>query len=299
MNMPTVGSGSVEKSRLVTTRLPAGPSKKSSTPPPLFGAPNAAAIMSSNAFDSRGFSVNDTTGGVPGQSPTKQRYVATTSRFSVYDVLNARTSVKNGDRPWSEADAGSVTVSAAATAAHRLPASTHPEVRMAQVLPVRTQRPETSNPGAIVYEVALRRRARSGIGQGLPAPPVFPRGGGRPLLHGGRNGVHRAGRRLRDPRGRGFRDPHGDQQVRRVDRGPRRQHPPAAADGVRPGGDRGRGLEISHDRHPPGRPGAVVGGPPDLRAAVRGVRRGRVPRLDGAQARVRAAAPGPGFRSRP
>jgi len=44
-------------------------------------------------LDSRGFSVNVTTGGAPGQSPTKQRYVAVTSRLSVYDVLNARTSV--------------------------------------------------------------------------------------------------------------------------------------------------------------------------------------------------------------
>jgi hypothetical protein len=83
MNMPTVGSGTVENSRLVTTRLPAGPSKESSTAPPLFGAPNVVAIMSSNAFDSRGFSVNVTTGGAPGQSARKQRYVAVTSRLAV------------------------------------------------------------------------------------------------------------------------------------------------------------------------------------------------------------------------
>jgi len=72
MNMPTVGSGTVEKSRLVTTRLPSGPVKESSTPPPLFGAPKVAAIMSSNAWDSRGLSVNDLTGGTLGQSPRKQ-----------------------------------------------------------------------------------------------------------------------------------------------------------------------------------------------------------------------------------
>jgi hypothetical protein len=83
MNMPTVGSGTVEKSRLVTTRLPAGPSKESSTPPPLFGAPNATAIMSSNALASRGFSVNEITGGTAGQSARKQSYVAVTSRVSV------------------------------------------------------------------------------------------------------------------------------------------------------------------------------------------------------------------------
>src|SRR5262249_38513071 len=83
MNMPTVGSGTVEKTRHVTTRLPAGPSKESSTPPALFGAPKVVAIMSSNAFDSRGFRVNDTTGGRPGQSPRKQRNVAVTSRLSV------------------------------------------------------------------------------------------------------------------------------------------------------------------------------------------------------------------------
>src|SRR5262245_35818880 len=66
-NMPTVGSGTVEKIRLVTTRLPAGPSKENSTPPPLFGAANVAATMSSNALDSRGFSVNEITGGTAGQ----------------------------------------------------------------------------------------------------------------------------------------------------------------------------------------------------------------------------------------
>src|SRR5262245_14633209 len=82
-NMPTVGSGTVEKIRLVTTRLPAGPSKENSTPPPLFGAKNVAATMSSNAFDSRGLSVNTVTGVVAGQSARKHRYVAVPSRLSV------------------------------------------------------------------------------------------------------------------------------------------------------------------------------------------------------------------------
>jgi len=48
--------------------------------------------------------------------------------------LNARTSVKKGDSPWIDAAAGSVIVSAVAATATRLPASTQPEVRMAQVL---------------------------------------------------------------------------------------------------------------------------------------------------------------------
>src|SRR4029453_8673445 len=44
-NMPTVGAGTVEKSRLVTTSRPGGPSYTNSTPPALLGAANAPAPL--------------------------------------------------------------------------------------------------------------------------------------------------------------------------------------------------------------------------------------------------------------
>ena len=60
MYMPTVGVGAVEKRRLVTTSCLSAPSKENSTPPAEFGAlkPEGDATMSSNARDSRGWSVN-------------------------------------------------------------------------------------------------------------------------------------------------------------------------------------------------------------------------------------------------
>ena len=62
MYMPTVGVGSVEKRRLVTTSCWLVPAKENSAPPAESGIwnPEAEAIMSSNARDSRGKSVNAT-----------------------------------------------------------------------------------------------------------------------------------------------------------------------------------------------------------------------------------------------
>ncbi len=78
--------------------------------------------MSLNARASRGASVNVNTGGVAGQSATavlmKHRYVAVTSRLDVYDVLNTRTSEKNGFPPTKDAAAGNVTTSARRTGAN-------------------------------------------------------------------------------------------------------------------------------------------------------------------------------------
>src|SRR5262249_35362536 len=67
-NMPTVGSGTVEKRRLVTTSRVGGPSNTNSTPPALLGAANVPATMSSNARASRGARVNVNCGGVSGQA---------------------------------------------------------------------------------------------------------------------------------------------------------------------------------------------------------------------------------------
>jgi hypothetical protein len=74
--MPTVGTGAVEYSRLVTrTDVPL---LVSSTAPAEEGASNAVATKSSNARDSRGASVNVACGAEAGQFPRKQRYTAVT-----------------------------------------------------------------------------------------------------------------------------------------------------------------------------------------------------------------------------
>jgi hypothetical protein len=76
MNIPTVGIGAVENSRLVTRRLL--PELVSSTAPPDDGALNVAFTISSNARDSRAASVNVTCGAVAGHAPRKHRYTAVT-----------------------------------------------------------------------------------------------------------------------------------------------------------------------------------------------------------------------------
>src|SRR5450830_1542270 len=69
--------------------------------------------MSSNAFDSRAPSVN-TCGGTGDAHPTKHRYTAVTVTGVVYDVLNTRTSEKNGATGrTNDAATGMVVVSAA------------------------------------------------------------------------------------------------------------------------------------------------------------------------------------------
>src|SRR5512132_246817 len=94
MNMPTVGIGAVEYSRLVTrTDVP---ELVNSTAPADEGALNAANTMSSNARDSRGASTNVACGAAPGHAPKKHRYTAVTDTGVVYDVLNTRTSEKKG-----------------------------------------------------------------------------------------------------------------------------------------------------------------------------------------------------------
>jgi hypothetical protein len=94
-NIPTVGIGTVEYNRLVTrTELP---ELVSSTAPAEDGAPNAENAMSSNARDSRAANVKLTCGAPTGHAPRKHRYTAVTATGNVYDVLNTRTSEKNGD----------------------------------------------------------------------------------------------------------------------------------------------------------------------------------------------------------
>jgi hypothetical protein len=71
--------------------------------------------MSSSACDSRAPSAKVACGAVAGQVPRKHRYTAVTETDDVYDVLNTRTSEKNGlaaDPAGSDATAGIVNVSA-------------------------------------------------------------------------------------------------------------------------------------------------------------------------------------------
>src|SRR5262249_31956450 len=127
MNIPTVGVGTVEKSRLVTTSSPLDPLKSNSTPPAVFGEENVVATMSSKACDCRGARLNVEVGAEAAQAPPadamKQREVAVTCRVWVYDVLKARTSEKNGAPPTSDAAAGSVIRSARSEPAQKNPAA--------------------------------------------------------------------------------------------------------------------------------------------------------------------------------
>jgi hypothetical protein len=109
MNIPTVGVGAVEYRRLVTTTSEAfaGEATSNSTPPAEFGATNAETTMSSKARDSRGDSEKVVCAD-DGQAPMKHRYVAVIWALDAYDVLNTRTSEKNGDAPTIDATAGTV-----------------------------------------------------------------------------------------------------------------------------------------------------------------------------------------------
>jgi hypothetical protein len=94
MNIPTappVGNG--EYNRDVTTIVPAGAELVNSTAPNEFGVANKLTQISSNDFASRGANVNVLTGCDP------DRYTAVTATLAAYDVLNTRTSEKNGANP--------------------------------------------------------------------------------------------------------------------------------------------------------------------------------------------------------
>jgi hypothetical protein len=83
---------------------------------------NADAIMSSNARDSRGANVKLIWGADAGHVPRKHRYTAVTETGDVYEVLNTRTSEKNGLAAapgGSEVAAGSVKVSEKSGGARR------------------------------------------------------------------------------------------------------------------------------------------------------------------------------------
>src|SRR6266566_2200997 len=115
MNIPTappVGNG--EYNRDVTTIVPAEAELVNSTAPKEFGDANKLTQISSKDFASRGANVNVLTGCDP------NRYVAVTATLAVYDVLNTRTSERNGASPCTEAAAGSVTVSATSPVAVRV-----------------------------------------------------------------------------------------------------------------------------------------------------------------------------------
>jgi hypothetical protein len=112
-NIPTVGIGAVENNRLVTRT--ALPELVNSTAPADPGALKVARIMSSNARDSRTASVKVVCGAAAGHAPRKHRYTAVTDTGAVYDVLNTRTSEKNGEAAvptGSDVTAGIVNVSA-------------------------------------------------------------------------------------------------------------------------------------------------------------------------------------------
>jgi hypothetical protein len=112
MNIPTApptGCGNGEYSRDVTTIVPAEAELVNSTAPNEFGVANKLTQISSNDFASRGPSVKVLAGCDP------KRYTAVTVTLAVYDVLNARTSEKNGASPCTDAATGSVTVSARRT----------------------------------------------------------------------------------------------------------------------------------------------------------------------------------------
>src|SRR5437016_2224504 len=90
--------------------------------------------MSSNAFDSRFSSVN--TCGATADAHPKHRYTAVTVTPDVYDVLNTRTSEKNGATGrTTDAATGNVTVSA----------KRHPD-RKTRNAPAPARRPARSPP---------------------------------------------------------------------------------------------------------------------------------------------------------
>src|SRR5712691_3248344 len=108
MNIPTApptGCGNGEYNRDVTTIVPAEAELVNSTAPNEFGVANKLTQISSNDFASRGANVNALTGCDP------DRYTAVTDTLAVYDVLNTRTSERNGANPCTDAAAGNVTVS--------------------------------------------------------------------------------------------------------------------------------------------------------------------------------------------
>jgi hypothetical protein len=114
MNIPLVPPPAAgEYNRLVTRTE--SPELVNSTAPAVAGELNVDKIMSSNARDSRGPRTNDACGLTPGHAPRKHRYTAVTDTEPVYDVLNTRTSEKNGlaaDPTGNDVTAGNVTVSA-------------------------------------------------------------------------------------------------------------------------------------------------------------------------------------------
>src|SRR5262249_50298374 len=99
--------GNGEYNRDVTTTVPEGAEDENSTAPREFGVLNKLTQISSNDLDSRGANVNVLDGCDP------NRYTAVTFTLAVYDVLNTRTSEKNGAPPCPCTDAatGNVTVS--------------------------------------------------------------------------------------------------------------------------------------------------------------------------------------------
>src|SRR5688572_20888082 len=121
MNIPLVPPPDAgEYNRLVTRTE--SPTLVNSTAPAVAGELNVARIMSSNARDSRGPSTNTACGPAPGHAPRKHRYTAVTDTDPVYDVLNTRTSEKNGlaaDPTGNDVTAGNVTVSAKRRAGSR------------------------------------------------------------------------------------------------------------------------------------------------------------------------------------
>jgi tyrosyl-tRNA synthetase len=121
MNIPLVPPPAAgEYNRLVTRTE--SPELVNSTAPAVAGEANVDRIMSSNARDSRGPSTNDACGLTPGHAPRKHRYTALTDTEPVYEVLNTRTSEKNGlaaDPTGNDVTAGNVTVSAKSGGARR------------------------------------------------------------------------------------------------------------------------------------------------------------------------------------
>src|SRR5215831_1227431 len=123
MNIPTdptvpAGHGGLaagEYRRDVTTR--SSEPDTNSTAPSELGTLNRLTQMLSNALASRGASAKFFEGCVEHPAvDVLHRYVAVTLTTSVYDVLNTRTSEKNGAAPTTDAATGNVTVSAESAA---------------------------------------------------------------------------------------------------------------------------------------------------------------------------------------
>jgi hypothetical protein len=159
---PPTGCGNGEYNRDVTTTVPAAADEENSTAPKEFGTPNKLTQISSNDLASRGANVNVLTGCDP------NRYTAVTATLAVYDVLNTRTSEKNGANPCTDAATDNVTVSPPAPAASPSRSTAEPSAG-ASLLALMSK---TLRPGA-TSRLALKLRQRLQPLEAVPEPKTW------------------------------------------------------------------------------------------------------------------------------